>query len=115
MPFAENPSRVASLLQCLWKGIGIERHAFPLVDRMGNPIFKRHTATHQRCPSRRAGRAHLEIGEADGFIMKLIDMGRLHDFIPHTGEIAHALIIGYHQDNIGTGSLERFTMRTAAK
>ena len=48
----------------------------------------------------------MKIGQTSRLLKQLVDMWCSQDFIAHAGHVAHALIVGQHEHNVGARSLE---------
>ena len=44
----------------------------------------------------------MKIGQASRLLKQLVDVRRPQDFITHAGQVAHALIVGEHEHNVGS-------------
>lgn len=63
--------------------------------------FEGSYATHQSRTGGGAGWADLEVGEARGVFVELVDVRSLDDLVSHAGKISHALVVGDDDDDIG--------------
>lgn len=106
---------IAGGLQCLRHGEDIQCHPFTLQDGMSDPMLKGRAPVHHGGTCRRTGRADSKIGEAGRMLIEAVNMRGLEDPVAHTGQIAHALIIGHHQNDIRTTALQRPSMGEACK
>ena len=64
---------------------------------------------------RRAGRADVEVGEANAFVMQPVEVGRLEDRVAVAGQIAVALVVGEDEDDVRAAADERFGRETEAR
>ena len=58
---------------------------------------------HQSGSRRRAKGADVKIGETDGFVVQTIEVWCFQDWVAVATQISVALIIGHHQDDVGSG------------
>ena len=101
MPLAEDAGRVAAgPPQQLRQRHGRQRQPLALEDRMGDTRTKLMAAGHERGPRRRAGRAHVKFSEPHALIAKPIEVGRVDDRIAVRGDVAIALVVGHHVDDV---------------
>ena len=101
MPLAEDAGRVAAgPPQQLRQRHGRQRQPLALEDRMGDTRTKLMAAGHERGPRRRAGRAHVKFSEPHALIAKPIEVGRVDDRIAMRGDVAIALVVGHHVDDV---------------
>lgn len=74
---------------------------------MSDSDFERGASAHEGGASGGTGRADLEVGEACRVLVELVDVGSSDHFVTHAGKVAHALVIGDDDDDIGTRAFER--------
>ncbi len=79
----------------------LQSHAFALEDGVSDAHLEGSTAAHEGSAGWGAGRADLEVGEAGGVLVELIDVGSSDDFVSHAGKVAHPLVVGDDDDDIG--------------
>ena len=60
---------------------------------------------HQGRTRRRAGRVNVEIRQADALLVELVEIRRLDNRVAVAAQIAVALVVGYHQNNVRPLSL----------
>ena len=59
------------------------------------------TPAHHGSPRWGTGRADLKIGEARPVFVEFIEMRCLDDLVAHAGEVAHPLVVGHDEDDVG--------------
>jgi hypothetical protein len=100
VPFAEDAGRVTGRLQNLGESRSLEGQALAFQDGVGDAVAEFVTAGHQRRARRRAGRADVEVGEANALIVKAVEVRCLQNRITVTGQVAITLVIRQEKNNI---------------
>lgn len=100
VPFAEDAGCVPGFLQHLCDGGCLWRQPLALKDGMRDAILELMPSGQEGRASWGASRADVEIREAHAFVMKPVEVGRLEDRVAVAGQIAVALVIRQHKDDI---------------
>ena len=101
VPLADHPGHIAGAGKQVCDRLFVPvHHRAPRTGSVTRPCTGV-IAGHQRRARGRAERADMEIREAHGLGVEAIQIRRLEDRIPVTGQIAVALIVSHHEDDVG--------------
>ena len=100
VPLAEDAICVAGRLEKLRQRRGREGQPFAFVDRVGDTGAKFVPAGHERRPGGRAGGARVKLREPNALRMQSVEVRRADDGIAMGRDVAVALVIGHHVDDV---------------
>ena len=100
VPFAEDARAVAPRREDIRHRHLVAAEQRPAQDRVPDARAVAVAPGHQRGPRRRAGRAHVEIRQADALAMQRVDVRRAEDRIAVAAQVAVALVVGDHQNDV---------------
>ena len=103
VPFAEHAGAVAGRLEHLGHRDFVGAHQRAAHDRVPHAGASGVAARHQRTTAGRAGGVDVEVGEPNALAVELVHVGRLDHRVSVSGQVAVALVVGNHQDNVGAG------------
>ncbi len=102
VPLAEDGCGVAGGLQHLRQKRRLKRQSLAFQDRMRHAVAHGVSARHQRRARGRASWTDKKTRHPQARIMQLIQVGRHDPGMAMSPERSISLIVGHHQDNIGT-------------
>ena len=105
VPLAENAAGIAGRLQKLWQCRGREGQPFAFVDRVGDTGAEFVTAGHERRTRRRTGRARVKLSQPHALLVEPIEVRRADHRIAMGLDVAVALIVGHHVNDVWPFSL----------
>ena len=100
VPFSENPGGVSRVMKRFSQRDGIERHTFTFEDGMSHSVFEFVATGHDGRSSWCASWADVEVAKAKALCVEPVDVWCTKDLISQTRQIAFALVIGHHHDDI---------------
>ena len=106
VPFAKNAGDVARFCQVLGQGGGRGSQTFPATPGVGDPILEGVVARHQGGAGGGAGRADVEVGEADTTCVQGIEVRGFQPRVAVASELGVALVIGEYQDDVRAAARE---------
>jgi len=108
VPFAEDARRVAGRTpeQLRQRDRGL-REPLPLEDRMADAGAELVPTGQERRPRGGAGGADVKLGEPHRLLAKPIEVRRLDHPVAVGGDVAVALVVGHHVDDVGPAAGER--------
>jgi hypothetical protein len=104
VPFAEDAGSIARRLEDLGQDGGLERHALPFQDRVGDAVFLRVPTRHDRRAGGRAGGRDEKSCEARAGVVEGIELRRPEPGMPVATQGGVALVVGHDEDDVGSGA-----------
>ena len=101
MPFAENSGRVSRVRKGFGDGILGSMHHGATFEGIDHACAVVVASGHQIGTGRGANGTHIEIAQGRAFAGKLIEMGRVDQFVSVDAKITVTLVIGHDENDVG--------------
>src|SRR5262249_14367733 len=108
MPFAKDARGVSGGFEDLGDSRCAQGEALALKNGVRDPILEFMAPGEERCPSRRASGAHVEICDPNTHVVQMIQIRRLEHGMSMARHVAVALVVCENEDDVWMATAERF-------